>query len=140
MVSATRMTPRGAPSHPTYTAVAPSRARPRGSDQARAKRAGSPDRRPAEPTATVRAVQPATSGRRRPARQETPPAPRATGHDGPGDRVLRPHAPPRRPVGRTRVGIDSPGGATAPTVIMPVVTVPVLSSTTVSMRRVDSST
>ena len=60
--------------------------------------------------------------------------------DGPGHRVLR-----GRPRGRPPAGVpprpDSPAAATTSTsAIRPVVTVPVLSSTTVSTRRVDSST
>ena len=60
--------------------------------------------------------------------------------DGPGDRVLRGVPPARRRARSTSPRSPRRRRATSTSVIRPVVTVPVLSSTTVSTRRVDSST
>ena len=66
--------------------------------------------------------------------------PVARRHDGPADRVLRGGLERRRPAAAPRRRPRRRAATTSTSVIRPVVTVPVLSSTTVSTRRVDSST
>ena len=141
-MSATTRTPRTAPSQPTSTAVAPGclgcvgRLRPAGGDRPAptARPASWPGRRP-------RRARPTTPRDAEAARRSAKPADRrASRRAGPRRRPrwrrrsgARRRPRPRRPAAAARRA-STPGGGDdrRPGVIRPVVTVPVLSSTTVS--------
>ena len=145
--SATTRTPRAAPSQPTATAVRPALLGGRGGPL-ELRRAGRAPARPAAgggrrrrrvPSTTPVTPSPSDVGEVGDRGQRADPLGGGAG-DRPGDRVLRrrlqragqPQHLGRRP--------RPAAGTTSSRVIRPVVTVPVLSSTTVSTRRVFSST
>ena len=149
-VSATTSTARAAPSQPASDGRArrpprPGRAaaasvgrqveRPVGEEPRRGRRRRRGRRpRPATPRPCVAARSRRRAAGRRPARG-------AAGGDGPGDRVLGGVPRARRRGAAPRSAVASVGrSSTSTSAMRPVVTVPVLSSTTVSTRRVDSST
>ena len=140
-VSATARTPRARPSQPTTTGgppVAPAAARPAGERRSgrRAERRGRPT---ASPVATRRRTADAPSTpearRRREVRRPPGSAPvrRGRGHDRAGDRVLG-GGLDRGGQAQHLVAARRRPATTSTSDIRPVVTVPVLSSTTVSTR------
>ena len=146
-VSATTSTARAAPSQATATAVRPCRsaaawtAASSGgsgwlhccSSAARPTSTACPSTMPLHARAPPRWRSPSTAG------SGADPIPGAAG-DRRGDRVLGGVLERRRPAAAPRPRRRPSAACTATSAICPVVTVPVLSSTTVSTRRVDSST
>ncbi len=143
-VSATARIPRTAPSHATAITVDPSASAPRNASASDASGSAahcsaSHDGRPtatARPSTTPWTPSPAVATKPSTASRDPAPAASTTARaTGCSDRASRAAAT------RTSSSPSTPDAATARTSDMtPVVTVPVLSSSTVSMRRVDSRT
>ena len=135
-VSATTKTARASPSQPPTTAVWPLRLGVAAGRVERLGRGGSNERGAAGDTWRP-STTPSTPRPSRFVKSSTAPSSRGRGRDRAGDRVLGEVL--ERADEAQRLVVAS-SAITSTSVILPLVTVPVLSSTTVSTRRVDSST